>query len=111
MGEWGETQACLFLERQGFAVRERNFHTTQGEIDIVAEKGGDTYFVEVKTRYKGDLATDLAVTAGKRYKLSKTIKAYCYRRSLATGSFIMASLLVIIDRPARQVSFRLAAIY
>ena len=111
LGDWGETQACWFLERHGFSICDRNFHTTQGEIDVVAAKAGDHYFIEVKTRYRGDLATDLAVTPAQRYKLKKTIKTYCYRRSLATGSLIMASLLVIIDRPARQLSFRLAVIY
>ena len=111
LGAWGEEQACLFLARQGFQVVERNFHATQGEIDIVAKKGGDYYFVEVKTRAAGDLANDLAVTASKKYKLGKTVKRYCYERNVTEGSFILASLMVIFDRSTRAVNFRLAVIF
>ena len=111
LGEWGEEQACLFLARKGFKVIDRNFQTTQGEIDVVAVKGGDYYFVEVKTRAAGDLATDLAVTASKKYKLGKTIKRYCFERNVTEGSFILASLMVIFDRSTRTVDFRLAVLF
>ena len=111
LGAWGEEQAGRFLERKGFRVIERNYHTTQGEIDIVAVKGGDYYFVEVKTRATGDLATDLAVTASKKYKLGKTIKRYCFERNVTEGSFILASLMVIFDRLTHTVDFRLAVIF
>lgn len=108
LGEWGETQACFFLERQGFKVLDRNYHTTQGEIDVVAVKAGDYYFIEVKTRVEGDMANDLAVTKNKIYKLEKTVKNYCYRRNIISGSTILAGLLVVINRSAKNVSFRLA---
>ena len=48
LGDWGEAQACSFLERHGFKIIERNYHTTMGEIDVIATKGDDYYFVEVK---------------------------------------------------------------
>lgn len=111
LGAWGEDQACLFLARKGFRVIDRNFQTTQGEIDIVAIKGGDYYFVEVKTRAAGDLATDLAVTERKKYKLRKTVKRYCYERNVRTGSFILASLMVIITHATKTIDFRLAVMF
>ncbi len=110
-GVWGETHACLFLQRQGFLIVERNFFTTQGEIDIVAKKGGDYYFIEVKARKSGELATDLAITSQKKYRLAKTIKTYCYRRNITEGSFIAAGLLVTVDKAKRRVLFRLAVDY
>lgn len=109
VGKWGEDQACLFLARQGFAILDRNFYTTRGEIDIVAAKSGDYYFIEVKTRQAGELANDLAITKTKLHKLKKTILAYCYRKNIAERSLITAGLLVIFDRQKRHVSFRLAA--
>lgn len=110
-GNWGEGQACLFLQRKGFVVIERNFHTPAGEIDIVAKQGDDYYFVEVKTREAGELANDLAVTAAKKYKLNKTIKQYCFKRNITEGSLILASLLVVVNRPKRTINFRLAVMY
>ncbi len=110
-GDWGESQACMFLERKGFSVLDRNYHTTAGEIDIVAKKCDDFYFIEVKTRRAGELANDLAVTKSKLYKLNKTVKQYCYRKNITEGSTILASLLVVTDNIKKSVSFRLAVIY
>ncbi len=111
IGKWGEDQAVKFLVRQGFKVSERNYNSTVGEIDIVATKGGDFYFVEVKTRSAGALAFDLAVTSDKKRKLDKTIKHYCSHRHLADVSLIPMSLMVVIDRREKKVSFRLSVLY
>ncbi len=108
LGAWGELQACHFLVRQKFFIRERNYHTTAGEIDIIAEKGGDYYFVEVKTRTVGEMATDLAITPAKLRKLEKTIKMYCYQRNIADRSLILAGLLVTVNRETSRLTFRLA---
>ena len=50
IGNIGEDWGAAYLQSKGFTVRERNFRTRWGEIDIVAVKGGEWYFVEVKTR-------------------------------------------------------------
>ena len=49
-GQWGEETAAAYLEKQGYTLLERNFHTAHGEIDIIASKAGVLTFVEVKTR-------------------------------------------------------------
>jgi putative endonuclease len=108
VGAWGEERACHFLIRQKFRIIERNYHTTAGEIDIIAEKGGDYYFIEVKTRAKGEMATDLAITPAKIRKLQKTVKMYCYQRNIADRSLILAGLLLTVDRKAERLAFRLA---
>lgn len=107
IGDWGENQACAFLIRKGFKIIERNFYSPQGEIDIVAQKKEDYYFIEVKTRQMGALATDLAITPHKKHKFQKTLKQYCYSRNITTGSFIFAGLLVIFNRIKKQICFRL----
>lgn len=108
-GPWGETQACSFLQRQGFTIIERNYHATVGEIDIVAKKNGDFYFIEVKTRQIGPFAYDVALTSEKQRRLRKTVLTYCYRRSI-TASRILACLMVIVDKSASRVTFRLAVL-
>ncbi|QQG38083.1 MAG: YraN family protein [Candidatus Kaiserbacteria bacterium] len=47
-GNLGEEIACQFLVRKGFKVVERNYRRPWGEIDIVAQKGDEVRFVEVK---------------------------------------------------------------
>ena len=108
LGQWGETQACGFLARQGFVIVERNYYSPVGEIDVVARKGDDYYFVEVKTRQAGDMANDLAVTLNKKLKLRKTIRRYCYERGIGEIGMVLANLLVVVDRKQGSVSFRLA---
>lgn len=108
VGKWGEDLACAFLERHRFFIKERNFYSTVGELDIVAVKNKDYYFIEVKTRVAGELATDLAITPAKKHKLEKTVGKYCYVRSVPDTSLILAGLLVIYDSVAKKVSFRFA---
>jgi putative endonuclease len=50
LGRSGEQLAAQFLEAAGYRIVERNWRGTRGELDIVAEQGGTTVFVEVKTR-------------------------------------------------------------
>lgn len=49
VGEKGEDAAVAWLRSQGFTIVERNVANTHGEIDIVAKKGKEVYFFEVKT--------------------------------------------------------------
>lgn len=49
-GCWGEDVACHFLQRKGMNIVARNVRTPLGEIDCIAKKGSELYFVEVKTR-------------------------------------------------------------
>lgn len=111
LGAWGEEQACGFLERQGFSVIDRNYHTTVGEIDIVASKGDDFYFLEVKTRHEGPFEFDVAVTENKKWKLNKTIAQYCHRQNIRDVGLIPASLMVIVNKEKKKVSFRLAVLF
>ena len=53
LGQWGERQARLYLEAEGYGMVAANFRCRAGEIDIVAIDGDELVFVEVKTR-RGD---------------------------------------------------------
>ncbi|HLP86953.1 MAG TPA: YraN family protein [Candidatus Paceibacterota bacterium] len=50
IGEIGEDVACNFLVKHGFSILERNYTKKWGEIDIIAEKEGKKYFIEVKSK-------------------------------------------------------------
>lgn len=49
-GEIGEHLACRYLKNKGFVIIERNYTRKWGEIDIVAQKGKVTHFVEIKSK-------------------------------------------------------------
>ena len=67
LGQRGEEAAAGFLERRGWSIRDRNYRIREGEIDIIAVKGGEVSFVEVKTRRSGAFGTPgMAVTYAKQ---------------------------------------------
>jgi len=49
IGLKGEQLAVEHLVRKGYRILTRNFHTRRGEIDIIARRGDQIIFVEVKT--------------------------------------------------------------
>ncbi|MDD2758419.1 MAG: YraN family protein [Patescibacteria group bacterium] len=106
IGDWGEKLATAFLLRHGWQILERNFHTPVGEIDIVAVKGGDYYFVEVKTRKDTALATDLAIHPVKVFRLRKAIKTYCYRRGVGDVGIVLAGIIILVDKAAKTAKIR-----
>jgi len=50
IGKWGEDTATIHLTERGYEIVARNIRTPYGEIDIIAQQGDITIFVEVKTR-------------------------------------------------------------
>lgn len=53
-GRKGEEIATRFLEEKGFLIKERNFRTQFGEVDIVCFDKEILVFVEVKTKIGHD---------------------------------------------------------
>ncbi len=98
--------ACDFLKRHGFEIVERNYHTTFGEIDIIAVKSGDYYFIEVKTRQGSEFANDWSVTNSKKRKMNQTVRAYCFKQNINGDSIVLASLILFVNRVRKTVSFR-----
>lgn len=50
LGRAGEARASAYMSGLGYEVLDRNWRCAQGEIDIVAVRGGELAIVEVKTR-------------------------------------------------------------
>ena len=50
IGNFGERKAVLYLRLHGYRILERNFVSSDHEIDIIAKKGDTVAFIEVKTR-------------------------------------------------------------
>ena len=69
-----EDKASLYLQKLGFKIIERNFHSKFGEIDIVASKEGVLHFCEVKFSQKSDPI--LRIIPSKIAKIIKTIGYY-----------------------------------
>ncbi len=77
IGAMGEKAAVKWLRNDGYLIRDLNWRTGHYELDIVAEKYGVTYFVEVKTRRKeGRHSPEQAFTKEKYRAIRNAINAY-----------------------------------
>ena len=89
LGKIGEDCAVAALERLGYAILARRYRTRHGEIDIVAQDGETTVFVEVKARVTAEFGSAAeAVTPWKQRRLARMAWDYAARHGL-------------VDRPCR----------
>ena len=76
-GRAGEAAAIFLLEEKGMRILERNFRSSRGEVDIIAQEGETIVFVEVKTWSAfGIDALEQAIDAKKQHKIIETSKYF-----------------------------------
>ena len=77
LGQWGESEAADYLERQGLQVVDRQYRQKWGEIDLICLEGETWVFVEVKTRsaFYQPAAID-AITPRKRQRFIRAAMSY-----------------------------------
>lgn len=84
LGALGERLASEHLERQGYRILERNFRCRMGEIDLIARRGNELVFAEVKLRKDASHGEAREfVTAAKQRKLYLTAEYYLSARPWA----------------------------
>lgn len=83
LGADGEDLAVCFLKTNGYQIRERNFRTRVGEVDIIAVDRKVLVFVEVKARKGIGFGVPAeAVTYRKQQQIAKAALAYINRHDL-----------------------------
>lgn len=91
-GRKAETAAKVYLEMRGYSIVEQNWRRPRCEIDIIAQKDGAIYFVEVKYRYNDQQGGDLeAITASKlrqmRYAAAAWVEETKWR-----GEYVLSAI-------------------
>ena len=72
IGKSGEELAANYLQKKGYKILFRNYHSQFGEIDIIALDKDTLVFIEVKTRSSNFEAAFSSVSFSKQQKLTKT---------------------------------------
>ena len=77
LGNWGEEAAARYLMKNGYEILMRQYHTRQGEIDLIAKKGEFLAFVEVKLRKSASFGRAIeAVTRQKQMRIQAAAQMY-----------------------------------
>lgn len=100
IGDSSEDVAAEYLHAHGYNVVERNWKTKACEIDIVAEKDGVWYFVEVKhrktDRHGGGLA---AITKKKLNQMKLAARIYAHWNKADDADMRLAVVVTTGDQP------------
>lgn len=98
LGKQGEAFAAKFLKNQGYRIKERNYRSPLGEIDIIALDGGTLVFVEVKTRSNKTFGTPFeAVNQRKQGQILKTAQYYLSRKRIMNNSARIDVVSILSD--------------
>ena len=70
LGRWGEKQAAGYLHQKGYRLLAAGYRCRMGAIDLIAQKGRELAFVEVKLRRNARFAEPREqVTAAKQRRI------------------------------------------
>ncbi len=99
LGDIGEQAACDYLKKKGYAIVERNFRVKGGEIDIVARKQKQLFFIEVKFRssLKFGLPEEF-VSLAKLKRIDRAIRVYFAMHHMSMDATPFCVEIVAIEK-------------
>lgn len=81
---------------KGYHIKECNYYTPYGEIDIIAEKSGIIVFVEIKYRSQVKFGDALeAVDIRKQIKISKSAMYYSIKKGYGSNKSYRFDVIAI----------------
>ncbi|MEM8620764.1 MAG: YraN family protein [Actinomycetota bacterium] len=94
-GRFGEDLAAREYQRRGYAIADRNWRTTIGELDLVVRSGDTVVFVEVKARASDRFGRpELAVGAAKQRRIRRLAAAWM-RAHCAGGATVRFDVVAV----------------
>lgn len=103
LGKWGEDEAALFLQDEGYVILERNWRLEHRDLDIVAltPDGETLVIVEVKTRTTADMQ-EPEQAVDKRKMRNLAVAANAYLKTCDVDKEVRFDIISIVGE-ARQV--------
>ncbi len=105
IGMVGEAIAERFLTDQGLILLERNWRSSEGEVDLVFKdtEAGEMVFVEVKSRSSGRFGSGSEAISGEKYRRLYRL-AHGWLRSRGISSPFRIDVVSIDDLVLPRVS-------
>lgn len=103
LGARMEALVEVSLATSGWQIRARNWSGGGGELDVVAERGGELRFVEVKARDLDDPLADEAVSASKRTRLRRAARLWMEQNDWDGPAAFLVAMVDTGDQTVRWV--------
>jgi putative endonuclease len=93
-GHSAEWAAILYLRCKGYRIIARRYTVKGGEIDIIARRGEELAFVEVKLRSSLESAR-IAIEPAKRRRMARAARAFLTNKAFATRLTLRADAIYL----------------
>lgn len=104
LGKLGEEFVAGYIKQKGYFIARRNYRSSRGEIDIIAENAEYVAFIEVKLRSKnaGYFPRE-AITKDKKRRLVHAARDYMYKsHSCLIARFDIAEVILNDDTDVKN---------
>jgi ribonuclease HII len=98
LGRQAENTAAIFLKAKGYSILNQNWRTKWCEIDVIAQKDGIVYFIEVKHRAKPTHGDGLDAITKKKYSQMK-FAAELWRKKFKRSGDARLSVVATAGNP------------
>ena len=106
LGKFGEKIAEKYLKNKGYGIIAKNFYSREGEIDLICQKNGIVFFIEVKTRTNQNFGwPEEAVTDQKLEKIAAAAEKYLTENKI-NGEWQIDIISVIIDQGLKKAKIK-----
>ena len=106
LGREGEELAAEYLKGNGFHLLEQNYRCRLGEVDLIAEKGEDLFFIEVKSRRSVEGVSPLElVPYPKQVHISKVAQHYFASKQVRDRNGRFALVIIDFQGPSPEVQW------
>jgi putative endonuclease len=101
-GDFGERVAASHLEAKGYSILERNWSTKEGEIDLIASRGANLVFVEVRSRQGRNMGgPEESITGRKAQHIRAVAAAYSQLHPEAPPNQRIDAVVIELDAKGR----------
>ena len=102
-GQLGEKIAKEYLEKKGYKIIDQNYRTKFAEIDLIAKKGEELIFIEIRTKTSNLFGSpEESLNPRKLRKLFFSAKSYASRIGWS-GPFRIDAVCVVLDQTNNTV--------
>jgi putative endonuclease len=90
------------LEAKGYQILERNWSTREGEIDLIASRGSNLIFVEVRSRHGREVGSpEESITGRKAQHIRAAAAAYAQQHPEAPPNLRIDAVVIELDAKGR----------